>query len=101
MTNTFKIEFNVDNAAFFHDDGHFDPYEEVRRILAGVGRSVGNGSVGNAIHDSNGNKIGSWSMDVPDDPEEDGDICPDCNGSGEGMYDGTTCRKCNGKGSIE
>lgn len=29
------------------------------------------------------------------------DICPDCNGSGEGMYDGTKCRKCRGRGVLE
>jgi len=26
--------------------------------------------------------------------------CPDCNGSGEGMYDGTTCRTCKGGGAV-
>ena len=25
-------------------------------------------------------------------------ICPNCNGSGEGMHDGTTCRACGGSG---
>lgn len=30
--------------------------------------------------------------------EDDYDICPRCNGSGEGMYDGTTCRVCKGSG---
>jgi DnaJ-class molecular chaperone len=25
------------------------------------------------------------------------DICPDCNGSGEGQYDGTTCPTCKGR----
>lgn len=31
----------------------------------------------------------------------DYDICPDCNGSGEGMYDGTRCLKCKGRGVLE
>ena len=33
---------------------------------------------------------------VPDDDEHD--ICPQCAGSGEGMYDGTRCRSCGGSG---
>lgn len=35
--------------------------------------------------------------DLKDDPLEE-DICPSCNGSGEGMYDGTKCSSCRGKG---
>lgn len=31
-------------------------------------------------------------------PEDDEPICPQCSGSGEGMYDGTTCGKCKGSG---
>lgn len=27
------------------------------------------------------------------------DICPACNGSGEGMHDGTLCRSCGGTGT--
>lgn len=30
--------------------------------------------------------------------EVNGDICINCNGSGEGQYDGTTCWSCKGKG---
>ena len=26
-------------------------------------------------------------------------ICPNCNGSGEGMYDGTRCTECKGRGT--
>lgn len=29
---------------------------------------------------------------------EDDEICSDCNGSGEGMYDGTRCCACGGSG---
>jgi len=32
-----------------------------------------------------------------DNPNPD-DMCPACDGSGEGQYDGTRCQKCNGKG---
>ena len=39
------------------------------------------------------------AVDLPDDEsDEDDNICPSCNGSGEGMYDGTTCRSCKGRG---
>lgn len=31
--------------------------------------------------------------------DDEDDICPACNGSGEGMYDGSTCYKCHGTGS--
>ena len=30
--------------------------------------------------------------------DDDDEICPACNGSGEGMYDGTRCRSCGGSG---
>lgn len=28
------------------------------------------------------------------------DVCPTCNGSGEGMYDGTICSSCKGGGEV-
>lgn len=31
---------------------------------------------------------------------EDAEICPACNGSGEGMHDGSVCRTCGGRGEI-
>lgn len=35
----------------------------------------------------------------PDDRDEDhGEICPRCDGSGEGMTDGSTCKLCGGSG---
>ena len=36
-----------------------------------------------------------WDEDDEDYTDE---ICPDCNGSGEGSYDGSTCRSCKGSG---
>ena len=30
----------------------------------------------------------------------DSEICPICNGSGEGHHDGSTCRRCGGMGEI-
>jgi len=35
----------------------------------------------------------------PDDYEPS--ICPDCNGSGEGMHDGTRCATCKGRGELD
>lgn len=34
----------------------------------------------------------------PDNPDYEPNICPACDGSGEGQYDGTRCPKCKGKG---
>lgn len=36
----------------------------------------------------------------PQPEEEEGSICPNCNGSGEGMYDGSTCSQCKGRGEV-
>jgi hypothetical protein len=33
-----------------------------------------------------------------DEEESDDGICPNCDGSGEGMYEGTRCSACRGKG---
>ena len=32
--------------------------------------------------------------------EESDWICPNCSGSGEGMYEGTTCYVCHGRGTV-
>ena len=32
--------------------------------------------------------------------ESTDNICPDCNGSGEGMWEGTTCHRCHGRGTV-
>lgn len=34
---------------------------------------------------------------IEDEPE----ICPRCNGSGEGMYDGSRCGYCKGTGEVQ
>ena len=33
-----------------------------------------------------------------DGDDDEHDICPQCNGSGEGMYDGSICHACHGSG---
>ena len=39
--------------------------------------------------------------DCPSNFPDELEICNQCNGSGEGMYDGTTCGKCGGSGEID
>jgi len=41
-----------------------------------------------------------WTLSNDDDEYEveENPICPNCNGSGEGMYDGTKCTMCKGSG---
>ena len=31
---------------------------------------------------------------------EEGGYCPQCSGSGEGMYDGSRCSACGGSGEV-
>jgi len=35
-----------------------------------------------------------------DDHPHTREICPSCNGSGEGRYEGTRCRRCGGSGEV-
>lgn len=44
------------------------------------------------------NIINAIADEMSDSGEDDDDICPTCNGSGEGQYDGTSCRSCGGSG---
>lgn len=59
----FKVEFSTDNAAF---DGE-DRASECARILSDLARRVGqlggdNDAHGGPIFDSNGNRVGAWSL---------------------------------------
>jgi hypothetical protein len=38
--------------------------------------------------------------EIEDEPNISADICPACNGSGEGQYDGTKCSSCGGRGEA-
>jgi hypothetical protein len=62
----FKLEFKTANAAF---DGDLR-WMEIDTILRKVADRAGDGQTEGVIHDSNGNRIGSWSLELPD--EEDG-----------------------------
>lgn len=61
MSNTMKIEFTCDNATFFHEDESFDE-REVADILRKLSSRVENGAQDGDIHDTNGNKVGEWSL---------------------------------------
>lgn len=64
---TFTLSFDMDNAAF--DDGN--AAEECARALRIVAGKVSSGQDSGCIWDSNGNRIGEWSADLPEDKDED------------------------------
>lgn len=41
----------------------------------------------------------SW-MQYLDQPEESGEVCPDCGGSGQGITENHICRTCGGSGEV-
>lgn len=53
---TFKIEFEIDNAAFVN--GFSD---EVERILIKIAQKVKDGETQGVIFDLNGCRVGNWS----------------------------------------
>lgn len=67
--------------------GGSDSDSPARTVRPSIGRT--NRDIGEGMEDAD-----QW--DGNDEPEDE--ICPVCNGSGEGQYDGTTCRSCKGSG---
>lgn len=61
----FKLEFRTDNAAF---DGDLK-WMAIFEILRDVADKAGDGRTWGIIHDSNGNRIGSWSLQAEKDGE--------------------------------
>ena len=60
-----KIEFSTDNDVFCDDDGLFNArmaFFEIATILNDIKVKVWNGISSDVILDSNGNKIGEWSL---------------------------------------
>lgn len=57
------VTFDTGNAAF---DGGNGP-AEAAGILRRVAEKLEAGHEGGSIHDSNGNRIGSWSVEYPDE----------------------------------
>lgn len=39
--------------------------------------------------------------DISDETDSADDLCPACDGSGEGMYPGASCHKCKGHGTVQ
>ena len=68
--SSFKLEFECDNAAFSWE-GRFDE-SEVAGIIQSVANRVRAGITEGLVHDSNGNKVGSWGLDI-DEEEENAD----------------------------
>lgn len=56
---TFKLTFEMDNAAF-----HPDWYHEAARILATTIDRLNRGFEGGLCMDINGNKVGEWRADT-------------------------------------
>ena len=60
-----KIEFSTDNDVFCDDDGLFDcgmAFFEIATILNDIKGKIWNKEHSGVIFDSNGNKIGEWSL---------------------------------------
>ena len=64
--SSFSMEFDCDNAAF-DSDSEFDR-GEVARILRQAAAEVRHGSTYSKIYDYNGNRVGSWELEI-DEPE--------------------------------
>ena len=64
----FTMDFQCDNAAF-NWEGRFDK-TEVATIIQSVANRVRAGITGGVLHDSNGNKVGSWSLDIDEEDDD-------------------------------
>lgn len=56
----FTLEFKLGNASFADD-----MREEIARILRNTAARVREGYTSGYLHDSNGNKVGSWDAQSP------------------------------------
>jgi hypothetical protein len=56
---TLNLTFTMDNAAF-----EPDPWAEAIRILDAVALLLANEESGGAILDANGNRVGSWEIEL-------------------------------------
>ena len=62
-----KIEIKTGGAVFTDEDGRFDPYYggfEVQRLLTEIAIKIQNGNETGSCMDINGNKVGTWELDV-------------------------------------
>ncbi len=65
----FKLQFEMDNAAFSDWDGYGDEpdrktfsHAEVTRILENVANRINDHDTTGVIFDHNGNKVGEWKI---------------------------------------
>jgi hypothetical protein len=58
----FDLVLSLGHAAFYDDDGDFDPSLELARILRVVARQVELGAEAGKAYDANGNKVGYWEV---------------------------------------
>lgn len=63
-----SLSFDTSNAAF--DDGNGPA--EAARILRRVATLIENGHEAGTIRDASGNRVGSWSIDLPDHDNGEG-----------------------------
>lgn len=61
-----QIEFDTDNAAFADGAAY-----EIRRRLREIADKIELGLTYGVIFDGNGNRIGAWVYDPPEEPEEE------------------------------
>ena len=71
----FKLQFNMDNAAFSEDDGSIIPQiwkrkNEVAGILNKVTDDYRDGREAGTIRDSNGNTVGKWEIEKTNEGTE-------------------------------
>jgi len=66
MKTTLELSFDTGNAAF---DGGNGPIEAAR-LLRHTASRIERGTDAGMIFDINGNKVGSWSVDFPDQDED-------------------------------
>ncbi len=70
MTTELTVRFDTDNAAFTDGNG---PDEAARALRIIMGK-VSSGQDSGSVFDSNGNRIGEWSVEFPESEEDtDGD----------------------------
>lgn len=67
MATQFTCTFDTGNAAFDNGNGP----EEAARALRIIAGKVSSGQDGGMIWDSNGNRIGEWSVEYPEAEEDE------------------------------
>jgi len=112
MPTTFKLDVSLGNAAFEDEPG------ELGRILRRLANRLEDNPPqvldAGAVLDTNGNRVGGWSIDILDDEPDDEDVqCDDCTdtihygaavivrGGGPKAINGTWCVPCAGARGVD